>query len=111
MALPIGRMLAYSANETMQILRDPVRLAFAFVGSAVLMLVFGYGITTDVEHIRYATFDHDQSYESRAYLELFRGTPRYFTETPPIELGSGRAASASIRRHIAPLGNSAAFRA
>ncbi|MGZ9110872.1 MAG: ribosome-associated ATPase/putative transporter RbbA [Rhodoplanes sp.] len=85
MALPIGRMLAYSANETMQILRDPVRLAFAFVGSAVLMLVFGYGITTDVEHIRYATFDHDQSYESRAYLELFRGTPRYFTETPPVD--------------------------
>ena len=38
----------------MQILRDPVRLAFAFVGSALLMLVFGFGITTDVEHIRYA---------------------------------------------------------
>ena len=84
LALRLGRMLAYSANETMQILRDPVRLAFAFVGSALLMLVFGFGITTDVEHVRYATFDLDQTAESRAYLEQFAGTPRYFTQTAPV---------------------------
>ncbi|BDV33511.1 ribosome-associated ATPase/putative transporter RbbA [Methylocystis iwaonis] len=84
-ALRLERMRAYSANEAMQILRDPVRLAFAFVGSALLMLVFGFGITTDVEHVRYATFDHDQSFESRAYLDEFRGTPRYFVETPAVE--------------------------
>ena len=54
MPLPLRRMLAYSRNEAIQILRDPVRLAFAFVGSALLMLVFGFGITTDVEHIRWA---------------------------------------------------------
>ena len=69
-------MLAYARNETMQILRDPVRLAFAFVGSALLMLVFGFGITTDVEHIRYASLDLDQSPESRAYLEQFAGVAR-----------------------------------
>ncbi|MGJ0509309.1 MAG: ribosome-associated ATPase/putative transporter RbbA [Methylocystis sp.] len=84
MALRLGRMLAYTANEAMQILRDPVRLAFAFVGSAVLMLVFGFGITTDVENIRYAAFDQDRSPESRAYLEQFAGTPRYFVETRPV---------------------------
>ncbi len=48
------------------------------------MLVFGFGITTDVEHIRYATFDLDQTAESRAYLEQFAGTPRYFTQTAPV---------------------------
>ena len=53
-------------------------------GSALLMLVFGFGITTDVEHIRYATFDLDQSAESRAYLEQFAGTPRYFSQTAPV---------------------------
>jgi ribosome-dependent ATPase len=82
--LRLGRMLAYSANETMQILRDPVRLTFAFVGSALLMLVFGFGITTDVEHVRYAPFDLDRSAESRAYLEQFAGTPRYFTQARPV---------------------------
>ena len=84
LALRLGRMLAYSVNETMQILRDPVRLAFAFMGSALLMLVFGFGITTDVEHIRYAAFDLDQASDSRLYLEQFAGTPRYFTPTAPV---------------------------
>ena len=82
--LPVRRMLAYARNETIQIRRDPVRLAFAFIGSALMMLVFGFGITTDVERIRFAAFDRDQSPESRAYLEQFRGTYDYFTLTPPI---------------------------
>jgi ribosome-dependent ATPase len=82
--LPLGRLLAYSRNETMQILRDPIRLAFAFIGSALLMLVFGFGITTDVEHIRYATLDLDHSPESRYYLEQFAASKRYFTLTPPL---------------------------
>lgn len=83
-SLRLARLLAYSVNETMQILRDPVRLAFAFVGSALLMLIFGFGITTDVEHIRYATFDLDQTFESRTYLEQYEGTPRYFTQMLPV---------------------------
>ena len=53
--------LAYAHNEAVQIIRDPIRLAFAFIGSTLLMLVFGFGITTDVEHIRYASLDLDQS--------------------------------------------------
>ncbi len=89
LSLSLGRLLAYSANETMQILRDPIRLAFAFLGSALLMLVFGFGITTDVEHIRYAPFDLDQTPESRAYLEQFAGTPRYFTQTDPVVSADG----------------------
>ena len=83
--LRLSRMLAYTHNETMQILRDPVRLAFAFIGSALLMLVFGFGITTDVEHIRYASFDLDRSPGSRAYLEQFAGSSRYFTTTRPVD--------------------------
>jgi ribosome-dependent ATPase len=91
--LRLGRMFAYARNETIQILRDPVRLAFAFVGSALLMLVFGFGITTDVEHIRYAPFDLDQSPESRSYLEQFAGSQRYFALTPPV-----RSAEEGLRR-------------
>jgi ribosome-dependent ATPase len=83
--LRVTRLLAYTHNETVQILRDPVRLAFAFIGSAALMLVFGFGITTDVEHIRYAKFDQDQSPESRAVLVQFAGSPRYFRDTPPVQ--------------------------
>jgi ribosome-dependent ATPase len=91
--LGVGRMLAYAHNETVQILRDPVRLAFAFVGSALLMLVFGFGITTDVENIRFAAFDHDQSPDSRRYLEQFAASKPYFTPTPPV-----RSADDALKR-------------
>ena len=80
--LRLTRMLAYARNEAVQIVRDPIRLAFAFIGSALLMLVFGFGITTDVENIRWAALDLDQSPESRLYLEQFAGSPRYFKRTP-----------------------------
>ncbi|MFO7716452.1 ABC transporter permease, partial [Desulfosarcina sp.] len=82
--LRLGRLLAYTNNETKQILRDPVRLAFAFIGSALLMLVFGFGITTDIQNIRYAPLDLDQSPESREYLEQFAGSPPYFIPAPPL---------------------------
>jgi ribosome-dependent ATPase len=82
--LPLRRMLAYSRNEAIQIQRDPIRLAFAFLGSALLMIVCGFGITTDVEHIRIAAFDRDQSQDSRTYLEQFRSVTRYFRWGPPV---------------------------
>ncbi|MGZ3379961.1 MAG: ribosome-associated ATPase/putative transporter RbbA [Isosphaeraceae bacterium] len=79
----LGRLLAYTNREAMEILRDPVRLAFAFVGSAIMMFVFGFGITTDVEDIKYASLDLDQTPESRSYLEAFAGS-RYFLQRPPL---------------------------
>src|SRR5262245_65456281 len=80
--LSLGRMLAYSRREAQEIERDPVRLLFAFVGSALMMLAFGFGITTDVEDIRFAYLDLDSSPESRAYLSAFEGS-RYFVLHPP----------------------------
>src|SRR6185312_4159337 len=81
--LPLRRMLAYARNEAVQIIRDPVRLTFAFLGSALLMLVCGFGITTDVEHIKVAALDRDQSQDSRTYIEQFRSIPRYFRWESP----------------------------
>ena len=77
-------MLAYSRREAQEIERDPVRLLFAFLGSALMMLAFGFGITTDVENIRFASLDLDQSPESRAYLSAFEGS-RYFIRHPPAQ--------------------------
>ena len=96
----LGRLLAYSRRETLEILRDPVRLAFAFVGSLVLMLAFGFGITTDVENIRFAGLDLDQSPESRAYLAEFEGSA-YFRRQPPIRGPAGRGTAVAGERHLA----------
>jgi ribosome-dependent ATPase len=81
--LPLRRLVAYARNEAIQIIRDPVRLTFAFLGSALLMLVCGFGITTDVEHIKVAALDRDQSQDSRTYIEQFRSIPRYFRWKSP----------------------------
>ena len=70
--------MAYARNEAIQIMRDPIRLTFAFLGSALLMLVCGFGITSDVEHIKVAALDRDQSQDSRTYLEQFRSIPAIF---------------------------------
>lgn len=78
-----SRLLAYSYREVMEVLRDPVRLAFAFLGSAVLLVVIAYGISLDVEDLSYAAFDHDRTPESRQYLSNFGGS-RYFIERPEI---------------------------
>jgi ribosome-dependent ATPase len=79
----LRRMLAYSIREALELMRDPIRLAFALGGTAFLMLVFGYGITTDVNSLSIAVLDRDNTYESRAYLEQLRGST-YFVERPPL---------------------------
>jgi ribosome-dependent ATPase len=77
------RLWAYARRETMEILRDPIRLAFALIGPMMLTVAFGFGISFDVEDLAYAVLDQDQSLESRELLESFAGS-RYFTERPPI---------------------------
>jgi ribosome-dependent ATPase len=77
------RMWAYARRESMEIKRDPIRLAFALFGPILLMIVFGYGITFDVENLPYAVLDRNQTPESRSYLENFSGS-RYFEERPPL---------------------------
>src|SRR5215471_5980621 len=78
-----GRLWAYARRETMELLRDPIRMAFAFVGPVILLLAMGYGITFDVENLKYAAFDQDQTPESRRLLESFSGS-HYFSERPAI---------------------------
>ncbi|PWC46962.1 ribosome-associated ATPase/putative transporter RbbA [Azospirillum sp. TSA6c] len=76
------RLLAYAWRETLELRRDPVRLTVALLGTVLLMLVFGFGITMDVENLTFAVLDHDRSPESRAYIEQFDGS-RSFRTTPP----------------------------
>ncbi len=77
------RMTAYTIREILELSRDPIRLSYAIFGPALLLLVLGFGITTDVDSLTYAALDRDNSYMSRAYLSEVRGSA-YFIEQPPI---------------------------
>jgi len=81
----LRRLYAYAVREMLEVMRDRVRLAFAFVGTLLLMLIFGYGITMDVDEIRYAALDLDQTPESRAYLEGLQGS-RFFEEQSRLDM-------------------------
>ena len=75
----LQRLLAYTIREALELLRDPIRLGFSLFGTTLLMLVFGFGVSTDVNNLSFAVLDQDQSPESRAYLEELRGST-YFVE-------------------------------
>ena len=77
------RLFACTIREQLELLRDPIRIGFAIFGTTFLMLVFGFGISTDVNSLTFAVLDHDHSHESRAYLEELRGSS-YFVEKPPL---------------------------
>jgi ribosome-dependent ATPase len=98
----LRRLFAYTIREALELLRDPIRLGFALLGTAFLMVVMGAGISTDVNNLSFAVLDHDNSPESLAYLEGLRGS-RYFSEKSPIrdygELEQ-RLKSADIRAAI-----------
>lgn len=80
----LRRMLACSHREVMELSRDPIRLTMAGLGSVILMIIMGYGITLDVEHLNYAVLDRDQTGISRDYAINIAGSSRYFTERPPV---------------------------
>ena len=79
----LRRLLGYAYRESLELRRDPIRLAFALLGSVLLMFVLGFGISLDVEGLRFAVLDRDQSPESRAYVQNIAGS-RYFIERPAI---------------------------
>jgi ribosome-dependent ATPase len=77
------RLFACTIRETLELLRDPIRIGFAVFGTTFLTLVFGFGVSTDVNSLTFAVLDHDHSHESRAYLEELRGSA-YFVERPAL---------------------------
>ncbi|EPZ14269.1 hypothetical protein M622_06740 [Thauera terpenica 58Eu] len=79
-----ARLLSFSMREATELRRDPFRLTLALLGTVMLMLVMGYGISTDVEDLNYAVLDLDRSTVSDSYTLNISGS-RYFLEQAPLE--------------------------
>jgi len=77
------RLLAYTQREALELRRDPIRLTFAILGSVILMFILGYGISLDVEDLRFAVLDRDQTPQSRDYIQNIAAS-RYFIERPAL---------------------------
>ncbi len=77
------RSWSYTLREARELRRDPVRSTMALLGTALLMLIIGYGISLDVENLAFAVLDHDGTGLSRDYALNLAGS-RYFREAPPL---------------------------
>ena len=66
------RIKAVAKKELIQIWRDPLSLAMAFLMPVMLLFIFGYAITLDVNNIRTVIYDMDNSSLSRELVAEFR---------------------------------------
>lgn len=78
-----ARAFSYTLRETLELQRDPVRKTLALLGSLLLLLIMGYGISMDVENLSFAVLDRDQTTLSQNYILNLSGS-RYFIEHNPI---------------------------
>jgi ABC-2 type transport system permease protein len=73
----LRRTGAVARKEFLHILRDPRSLVMALALPLLMILLFGYALTLDVDRIPAIIYDSDQSPESRELIARFQGS-RYF---------------------------------
>ena len=82
-AFSLRRLFSYSRREALELRRDPVRSTLALLGTVILMFIMGYGISMDVEDLRFAVLDRDQTLSSQGWSQNLAGS-RYFIEQAPL---------------------------
>ena len=68
----ITRVRAIARKELIQVRRDPLSLAMAFLMPVMLLFIFGYAISLDVDRLTTIVYDRDKSSLSRDLIAGFR---------------------------------------
>ena len=71
------RLKALLIKEFLQMSRDRMTLAMLIILPIIQLLIFGYGINTDVKHLPTVVFDQSLSQESREMITAFSSTSYY----------------------------------
>jgi ABC-2 type transport system permease protein len=72
------RTRAIARKELLHVVRDPQSLTAALAQPFIMLLLFGWALSMDVDHIPTMVYDHDHSPQSRDLVRGFSGS-RYFT--------------------------------
>ncbi len=67
-------------KEIKEIIRDPVTLGTAIFLPLVMLFIFGYAISLDVEDISMAVYDQDRTQESERLIEAFTASGYFLPE-------------------------------
>ncbi len=73
----LARTLAMARKEGLHIVRDRRSLLMALAVPVLMLLLFGYALTLDVDRVPTLIYDHDKSPQSRELIARFAGS-RYF---------------------------------
>lgn len=94
----LGRILALSEKEVLHVARDPRTLYLALAMPVLMLILFGFGVSFDLDHVPIAVLDRDHSAASREMLSRFFANDDFLraeTVTSPAEaervLVAGRA--------------------
>lgn len=72
------RLQGFIRKEFIQVIRDPSSIAIAFLLPVVLLLLFGYGVSLDAEHVPIALVIENPNADSSGLAGAFERS-RYFT--------------------------------
>jgi ABC-2 type transport system permease protein len=72
------RVTAVARKEFLHVLRDPRSLGMAIAIPLLMLLLFGFALTLDVDHVPLVVWDQSGTPESRELVSRFAGSP-YFS--------------------------------
>ncbi len=72
------RTIAMARKEILHILRDPGSLAAAIFQPLMMLMLFSYALSLDVDQIPVVVFDQDHTPQANSLIQDFQGS-RYFT--------------------------------
>ncbi len=76
--MKLHRLIAVARKESLHVLRDPRSLMLGIGIPLILLFLFGYALTLDVDRVPLAVWDQSASHQSRDYISRFSGS-RYFS--------------------------------
>ena len=74
----LRRITAVGRKEFLHVLRDPRSLALGILMPLIMLFLFGYALTLDVDRVPLAVWDQSQTAQSRELVSQFEGS-RYFS--------------------------------
>jgi ABC-2 type transport system permease protein len=75
--MKLSRIAGFAKKEVIEIVRDPITVFISLIMPLIMLFLFGYAMSFDVENAPLLIVDHDRSAESRRLADQFLNTP-YF---------------------------------
>lgn len=72
--MKLKRLLTITKKEFIHIRRDRASLILALVAPVMMLLIFGYAVNTDVNHVELVVCDESRTPDSRALIEKFNNS-------------------------------------